>query len=89
MPVKRCQLSGFINTYLGLTYLVSCKEGKAIVKSNIMPTLTEDLESISAWVQKRFPDSQALQPGLSYETIQKEASNLPFELPTEINGLYL
>ena len=54
-----------------------------------MSTLTEALESISAWFQKHFPDSQALQPGLSYETIQKEVSNLPFELPTEINELYL
>ncbi len=26
---------------------------------------------------------------MSYETIQKEVSDLPFELPTEINELYL
>lgn len=54
-----------------------------------MSTLTKALEPISAWVQKRFPDSQRLQPGLSYETIQKEVSTLPFELSTEINELYL
>lgn len=54
-----------------------------------MSTLTEALEIISAWSQKHFPDSQLLKPGLSSEAIQKEVSDLPFELPTEINELYL
>lgn len=54
-----------------------------------MSTLSEALESISTWVQKHFPDSQALQPGLSSETIQEEVSDLPFELPIEVIELYL
>lgn len=54
-----------------------------------MSTLTKTLELISTWVEKRFPDSHPLQPGLSYETIQQEVRDLPFELSTEIYELYL
>lgn len=54
-----------------------------------MYTLSKALDLISTWVEKRFPDSQPLRPGLSYETIQQEVRDLAFELPTEIHELYL
>lgn len=57
-----------------------------------MFTLSEALEFISSWVPPKSPNGQVLYPilddGLSYEEIQQQVKDLPFELPSEVYELY-
>lgn len=53
-----------------------------------MADLREALELISDYLEQEI-GAQSLNPGLSFEDIEREASILPFELPMEVYQLYL
>ncbi|WP_375510108.1 SMI1/KNR4 family protein [uncultured Nostoc sp.] len=54
-----------------------------------MSLLTDALDRIINWLQQNKPSyASSLQPGLTYEEIEKKVKNLPFSLPREVYELY-
>ncbi|MEM6752416.1 MAG: SMI1/KNR4 family protein [Cyanobacteria bacterium P01_C01_bin.38] len=57
-----------------------------------MSDLTDALNRIVNWLQKhpseKYASVDVLQPGLSYEEIDKRVADLPFKLPEEVSQLY-
>ena len=60
-----------------------------VAGGNFMSRLTEALDRIGNYLQQHAPEVFAtLQPGLSYEEIEKIVKDLPFRLPPEVYELY-
>lgn len=57
-----------------------------------MSELTNALNRIVSWLEKHPSENYAsvdvLQPGLSYEQIERRVAGLPFKLPGEVYELY-
>ena len=57
-----------------------------------MSELTDALNQIVSWLEKhpseKYASADVLQPGLSYEEIDRRVADLPFKLPEEVYELY-